>query len=124
MLNGIENFLDSYAIIEILKGNPRYEKFSEKIAATGKVNLIEVAYHLAQYFPEEKALQIIDSLKIKIIEIKETEITKIAFFRKEHSKKKFSYIDCIGYIIAKENNLKFITGDQAFNGMPNVEFVK
>ena len=45
-------------------------------------------------------------------------------FRKEHKKKDLSYTDCIGYIYAKRNNLKFLTGDKEFENMDNVEFVK
>lgn len=38
--------------------------------------------------------------------------------------KNLSYTDCIGYIFAIKNNLKFLTGDKKFNDMPNVEFVQ
>lgn len=33
-------------------------------------------------------------------------------------------VDCIGYVYAKENGLRFVTGDKEFEGMENVEFVK
>lgn len=119
-----EYFLDSYAIIEILKSNPDYEKFSEVSAVSTRINLVEVAYHLLRSFSEEKAARILNSLKLKVIEIEESHVYKIAFFRKENAKKKFSYIDCIGYVLAKENSMKFLTGDSQFKNMPNVEFVK
>ena len=45
-------------------------------------------------------------------------------FRKEQKKKDLSYTDCIGYIYAARNNMKFLTGDKEFEGMKNVEFVK
>ena len=38
--------------------------------------------------------------------------------------KKFSYIDCIGYISAREKKLLFLTGDEQFKEIPGVEFVK
>ncbi|MDO8537634.1 MAG: PIN domain-containing protein [archaeon] len=120
----MQKFLDSYAIIEILKANPNYEKVSMDSPFTSKANLVEVAYHLLQDFSQDKAIEIFDALKINILEIQESQIMKIALFRKTHSKKKLSYIDCIGYIIAKENGMKFLTGDQQFKEMENVEFVK
>ncbi|MFH1587853.1 MAG: PIN domain-containing protein [Candidatus Diapherotrites archaeon] len=123
-MNGKEKFLDSYAIIEIIKENQNYKPFKEAVAVTGKANLIEVAYSLLQDFQKETALIILGSLKIKTLEIEDNQITKIAVFKKEHAKKKFSYIDCIGYILAKENGIAFVTGDKEFEGMPNVEFVK
>ena len=119
-----EYFFDSYAIIEVLKSNPSYEKFSETNPVSTRINLVEVAYHLLGSFEQKEALKILDSLKIKIIEIEEKDVSKIAIFRKHNSQKKFSYIDCIGYVLAKENNLKFLTGDNAFKEMENVEFVK
>ncbi len=119
-----EKFLDSYAIIEIMKNNPNYQNMAETVPVSTRINLVEVAYHILQDCPREKAAQIIKALKIKTIEIQENQIEKIAAFRKEHSKQKFSYIDCIGYILAKENNLVFVTGDKQFEGMPNVEFRK
>ena len=41
-----------------------------------------------------------------------------------HRKKKISYVDCLGYSIAKENKVRFLTGDEKFRNMDNVEFVK
>ena len=45
-------------------------------------------------------------------------------FRLKNKKMDLSYADCIGYIYACENNLKFLTGDEKFKDMDNVEFVK
>ena len=116
--------MDSYAIIEILKSNPDYERFSQVLLVSSRINLVEVAYHLLESFPQPKAEEIISSLKFSILEIEEKQVTRIASFRKENAKKKLSYIDCIGYVLAKENGLKFLTGDKEFEKMPNVEFVK
>ena len=88
------------------------------------MHLAEVSYYLLREFSEEKALKITGSLKVKPIEIRESDIVKIASFKKKHSKKNFSYIDCIGYVLALENSLSFVTSDKQFEGMPNVEFVK
>ena len=32
--------------------------------------------------------------------------------------------DCIGYILAKNIGIKFLTGDKEFENLDNVEFVK
>jgi len=40
------------------------------------------------------------------------------------SNKKLSIPDAIGYTIAKNKKLKFVTGDDDFKNMKNVEFVK
>jgi hypothetical protein len=35
-----------------------------------------------------------------------------------------SYVDALGYVIATKMKIKFLTGDNAFEGMENVEYVK
>jgi hypothetical protein len=36
----------------------------------------------------------------------------------------FSYADAIGYAMSGRLRLRYLTGDDAFKGLPNVEFVK
>ena len=43
---------------------------------------------------------------------------------RELSGKSVSLIDSLGYLMAKSMRLKFLTGDDAFKGLKNVEFVK
>ena len=45
-------------------------------------------------------------------------------FRYDNRKGKMSYIDCLGYVLAKNNKIPFLTGDKAFENLPNVKFVK
>ncbi|MFH1224439.1 MAG: PIN domain-containing protein [Candidatus Diapherotrites archaeon] len=123
-MKGTENFLDSYALIEILRGNPRYAAIAEYTAVSTVANLVEVAYCLLYEFPKEKVSEMVNSLGIKVLDVRADHVMQVAEFRKEHSKKGFSYIDCIGYVLAKESRLPFVTGDRQFEGMPNVEFIK
>ncbi len=44
--------------------------------------------------------------------------------KKQFKKPRLSYVDCIGYVYAKHNNVPFLTGDREFAKMDNVEFVK
>ena len=45
-------------------------------------------------------------------------------FRFANYKRDLSYIDCVGYILAKKRGVKFLTGDEQFKAFENVEFVK
>ncbi len=36
-------FADTYALVEILKGNPNYEKYSERMLTTTEFNIFELA---------------------------------------------------------------------------------
>ena len=75
-------------------------------------------------YDEEKANVIFDTYKKAIVEIDDDTLKEAIRFRKEHKKQDLSYTDCIGYIYAKRNNLKFLTGDSKFENLPFVEFVK
>ena len=39
-------------------------------------------------------------------------------------KRNVSMTDCVGYILAKQLGIKFLTGDKEFEHLDNVEFVK
>lgn len=117
-------FFDSYAIIELIKGNEKYNFVKESIIITSTMNLAEVYYAILIEKGRTIADKIIKSLNLELIEISSEIAIKSALFRFENKKSKLSYIDCIGYILAKDNDLLFLTGDKEFEFMANIEFVK
>ncbi len=88
------------------------------------LNLIEVTYYFLDNFGEGKAREVCESLKEYVAEVSSDDILAALKFRLENKKKSLSYADCLGYIYAKRNNMLFLTGDDAFKEMANVEFVK
>jgi len=117
-------FFDSYAIIELIRGNENYDFVKEEIITTSAMNLAEVYYALLLDQNKEVAKKIINSLNVELIEITSEIAIESSLFRYENKKHKFSYIDCIGYLLAKNNNLIFLTGDMQFENLINVKFVK
>ncbi len=117
-------FFDSYSVIEILKNSPNYEKFKDIQIITSALNMAEVYYVLASTIDEESAAKAVQNLVIRYIDIYPEIAIEAARFRFKHRKLKMSYADCIGYIISKRAKLRFLTGDEAFIKMENVEFVK
>ena len=118
-------FFDTYAFFEIINGNPNYEKYSKGIAiVTTKLNLMELHYGLLASYGKETADKYFDKFIDLCIEIDDKIIKSANNFRYLFKKKKLSYIDCVGYILAKARNLRFLTGDMQFEDMENVEFVK
>ncbi len=117
-------FLDTYALIEIIKENKKYEKFKEYTNVTGLMNLYEIHYLITKWFNSEKADNIIDRLKNMVVDIKIEDIKKASDFRTKNIKKKFSYTDYLGYAIALNRRIKFVTGDREFENLENVEFIK
>lgn len=117
-------FFDSYAIIEIIKGNENYKKYTKSIVLTTKLNLFEVFYILIRDAGEKEANYFIDKYYPSIIDFDKEIIKKAAEFRLKYKKRDLSMTDCIGYFLSKKWKVRFLTGDKEFEDMENVEFVK
>jgi len=54
------------------------------------------------------------------------DLFKAAVFREAQRRRRrlLSYVDALGYVLARRLSLRFLTGDDAFRGLPNVLFVK
>ena len=117
-------FFDSYAVVEIIKGNPSYAKYTQEEVVLAIFNLAEIYWSSLNRLGEEAAEDIYRQYKPSLIDINDDVLKNAMKFRRHRKHKNFSYADCIGYCLALQNNLKFLTGDKAFEGMDNVEFVK
>ena len=119
-------FFDTYAIIEIINQNENYEKFKNETIITTGINLAELHYYFLKNHNEQTADYWLKNLDVELLGIDENIAVQASKFRFKHRKEKrgLSYADCIGYIISKEHNLKFLTGDHDFKEMDKVEFVK
>jgi len=115
-------FYDSYAIIEYLNKNQNYKKYFEQAKGiTSVLNLMEVYYKLLKDFGEEKAEIVYETLLPIVVNLEDSIIKQAMKFKLKH---KISYADCIGYTIALRKGIKFLTGDEDFKRIKNVEFVK
>lgn len=117
-------FLDSYALIEIIKENQNYKKFQDTLNFTCLMNLLEVHYRISKDFGIKKADEIVNKLKELVIDINIKDIKDASNLRIKNMKKMLSHIDCLGYSMALNRRIKFLTGDKGFVDMENVEFVK
>ena len=119
-------FYDTYALLEIIKGNANYSDYVDEQFITTRLNLMELYYNLLRLFDEKKAEYYFNVFLPLCVPI-ENDIIKAAMkFRLKHRNRKnlISYVDCIGYFIALENNVRLLTGEKHFLGLRNVEFVK
>ena len=117
-------FLDTYALIEIVKGNEKFKDFLQYELFTSLFNLYEFYFVLLRDFNEITAKNFFYQFKKRILLIKDEHIFEASQFKLINSKKRFSYVDCIGYFMAKDYDMKFLTGDKEFEKLENVEFVK
>ncbi|MBI4981341.1 PIN domain-containing protein [Candidatus Woesearchaeota archaeon] len=115
---------DSYALIELVKANPKYISYLDSQITITIFNLVEFTYSILQDYGENKAKELCLKFKECVIDVDEETLLEALKFRKEHHRRGLSYADCIGYICAKSSNLLFLTGDEQFRDLPNVEFVK
>lgn len=120
----VDYFFDSYAVIELIKGNPNYAKYAMNNVNITVFNLAEIYWSALNDLGEEKAEEIYNKFKECIMELSDHIIKEAIKFRKNNKKKDLSYADCIGYICSLKNNMIFLTGDKEFEDMENVEFVK
>lgn len=119
-------FLDTYAIIEIDKGNPNYRKYvlTPAAAITTLLNLIEVHYVYMKNFGNEEADKIYEIAKRLVIPVDDSIIKEATRFKLLNIKKRLSFADCIGYTTARKYSAKFISGDYMFKGLEDVEFIR
>jgi len=118
-------FFDTYAFYEIIEGNLEYKPYTKDVAViTTKLNLMELYYGLFILYGKETAEKYFDEFVEYCIDIDDTTIKQAMEFRSLHKRRNLSYIDCLGYILAKNRNIKFLTGDKEFSEFDNVKFVK
>lgn len=119
-------FLDTYAMIEIVKGNKSYEAYLDKMFITTKYNLAELHYFLLNTFGLATADFHLKKFYSYAIDFDAEVISKAMVLRKNLRSKKFkiSHIDCLGYTVAVSNGVRFLTGDHHFRDLENVEFVQ
>ncbi|MBI2452543.1 type II toxin-antitoxin system VapC family toxin [Candidatus Pacearchaeota archaeon] len=123
-MNEEKYFFDSYAIIEIIKGNNSYNFVLDSTIITSPMNFAEVYYSLLLVHDKLSLDKILKSFNFQFLKINPKIARKSAIFRFNNKKLKLSYIDCVGYMLALSNDLLFLTGDDAFKNFESVEFVK
>ncbi len=117
-------FLDTYALVEISKSNPRFNYLFESDFVVLDLTLAELYTVLLRESGKDLA-----DLWCKKLENFSTSaslpiLIKAVNYRYENKKQNLSFFDCVGYIFAKENGMNFVTGDKEFKDKEGVEFIK
>lgn len=110
--------------MEIIKGNKNYDKYTKEECVTSLFQLYELYFQLLREFGSAVADTYFQKYVPLKIEITNEDIPKASVFRLTYLKQNISYVDALGYTLAKERGIKFLTGDKEFEKIPNVEFVK
>ncbi|MBI2631650.1 PIN domain-containing protein [Candidatus Pacearchaeota archaeon] len=115
-------FFDTYALFEIIKGNEKYIEYAKVGGVTTIFNIAEFNYNLKKERSKEEANKITDDFKSKTIKVEWEDLKKAMDLKIKH--KDLSIPDAIGYIVALRLEIRFLTGDDDFKDLENVEFVK
>lgn len=115
-------FFDTYALFEIIQGNPKYRPYEEAVAVTTVFNLAELNYGLKKEMDETKANDITERFASTLTVVTVDDIKEAMSLRIRQ--KDLSIPDAIGYTVAQRLRIKFLTGDSDFEYRPDVEFVK
>lgn len=122
-------FFDTYALQEIAQASSSYLPYAVNTGVvTTRLNLMELYYGYASKGEPETAEKLFEKFRRFCVEIDDNTIKEAMWekvrLRKILKKSNVSYVDCIGYVLAKRLKAKFLTGDREFEGLENVEFVK
>ena len=117
-------FFDTYAFYEIYEGNENYKKYEGCGIVTTKLNLFEIYLTILRYYGENDAEKIFNNYYEFVKDFDEEIIKNAAKLKFKLSQRDLSMTDCIGYELAKQLGIKFLTGDEQFKDMENVEFIK
>jgi predicted nucleic acid-binding protein len=121
-------FLDTYALMEYVGGNKAYLKYfsSKSELKTCILNLMELYYHILRDAGEKIADDSYTQFKQFSLALTDEDVKNGMKLRLRLKSKLLdvSYTDAVGYSIALRLGARFLTGDQAFKNLSNVEFVR
>jgi len=122
----VKYFWDTYALVLLLKGDPRVLPYAQEKGVTSTLNIVKLCAYLLRN--EIECDQIVEKIREAFTIIEKIPFkTVVSAAKLRHRMRKkgrhWSYIDSIGYLLAKEIGAKFLTGDREFKGIENVEFL-
>lgn len=117
-------FFDTYAFYEIYEGNENYKKYEGCGIVTTKLNLFEIYLTILRNYGEGDAEKIFNNYFEFVKDFDKEIIKNAARLKFKLNQRDLSMTDCIGYELAKQLGIKFLTGDEQFKDMENVEFIK
>ncbi len=121
-------YADTYALVEILKGNPAYEKYASEELITSEFNILELTYALVRDYGRDIAVNVLRSLRtfITVAQPTDEDYAEASLLRMKLRRqgRNLSLIDALGYVLAKRLKIPFLTGDREFKNLEGVEYVK
>ena len=115
--------LDTYALIEIAEGNPKFSFLLKESFIIPNTTLAEFYWVVLRDKGKEEASHWSERLSGFSVEVSIKTLIKAQDFRYLHKKSKISFFDCVGYVFSIDNNYPFVTGDKEFKNMKGVKHI-
>jgi len=116
--------LDTYALVEINNGNAKFVDLLDKDVVITDLTMTEFYADMYRKYDEKTADYWHRKLSVFCRSVSRDILIKAVKFRIDNKKQNFSFFDCVGYVFALENNIKFVTGDKEFKHKEGVLFIK
>ncbi len=120
----VKKCLDTYALVEISKGNPKFTEYLNSEFIINDLTLAEFYTVLLREEGEKVADYWFKKLERYSLPVTREILIEAIKFRKNHKKQNISFFDAVGYMFSLKNGYYFVTGDKEFENLPNVEFKK
>jgi predicted nucleic acid-binding protein len=115
-------FLDTYALIEIVRGNPRYRRYLAAELRTSVWNLVGLYLAILRDRGEAEARGQFGRFRTIVVEPDDEWLFEAMALKTRRPR--LSYADSVGYTAARRIGARFLTGDEAFRRLPDVEFCR
>ena len=116
--------LDTYALVEIKQGNPKFRDYFKSRFVITDLILAEFYNVLLREEGEDAADYWLKKFEGYSAPASREILIEAVKFRHKNKKSGISFFDAVGYIFALKNGYKFVTGDKEFESLNNVEFKK
>ena len=120
----VKRCLDTYALVEIAKGNPKFVNYLNSAFVLNDLTLAEFYLVLLREDGEKVADYWFKKLERYSLPASKELLIEAIKFRYENRKTDISFFDAVGYIFSLNNRYLFVTGNKEFKKFANVEFKK
>lgn len=120
----IKKCLDTYALIEIAKSNPKFAEYLNSEFVITDLILAEFYSVLLREENESVADYWFKKLERYSVPVSKEILIEAVKFRYEYKKSNISFFDSVGYIFGIKNGYSFVTGDKEFEKLKDVDFKK
>ncbi len=115
---------DTYALIEIAKGNEKFARFLNGSFVVTDITLAEFYAVLLREHDEKTADYWFGKFEAYSLPVDKRILIEAVKFRYEHRKADISFFDAVGYVFSVSEGYRFVTGDKEFEGREGVAFQK